>query len=164
MVLFFASQCLHEFVSKDPYKEIKERENQVALQQLTKRLAFVDALSPKDRVRELVNGVLAGNMFDWGAKDVADMMIKGELNFQSAGEKINRPGLIDNYEEFESRIIEGVPYNKAFIFLDNSGADTILGVIPFARELLKALARFHEVKILREFQSILLSFFFFSSG
>jgi len=75
-------------------------------------------------------------MFDWGAKDSMELMINGEINFDNAYEKITRPGLKDTYELFEKKILSGQNYKKAFVFLDNSGADTILGVLPFARELL----------------------------
>jgi len=109
----------------------------MAMTLLPERLRVVDSLPPRERIKEIIDGVLAGNMFDWGSKDVMEMLIKGELNFNSAGAKINRPGLIDNYNELELHLTEGTPYNKTFIFLDNSGADTILGVIPFARELLR---------------------------
>jgi damage-control phosphatase, subfamily II, stand-alone protein len=50
-----------------------------------------------------------------------------------------RPWAIDKCDEFLARI--GEPgkggYKKAIIFTDNAGADVVLGIIPFARELLK---------------------------
>jgi len=135
-LLNLKEQCLHEYVSLDPYKQIKEKENAIALEHLPLRLKKLDTLSPEQRLRDIIDGILAGNMFDWGAKDVMDMLIKGELDFENAGLKIVRPGLKDNYNEFEQRFLKQTPYSRCFIFLDNSGADTILGVIPFARELL----------------------------
>ncbi|PIO55022.1 hypothetical protein TELCIR_23600, partial [Teladorsagia circumcincta] len=51
-----------------------------------------------------------------------------------------RPWLIDSYDEFQSSL-KLKPYNCAAIFVDNSGADFILGVIPFARELLRRGSR-----------------------
>jgi len=150
----------------DPYELIKNKENQLALDHLPQRLKKLDLLSEKEKLKDIINGVLAGkfifffffffkkkkpqninqnqneikiigNMFDWGAKDVMELMLRGELDFENAGQKIHRPGLKDNYSDFEKRFLEGSPYKKTFIFVDNSGADTILGVLPFARELLK---------------------------
>lgn len=34
-------------------------------------------------------------------------------------------------------MMEGSPYKKVTMFVDNSGADIILGVLPFVRELLR---------------------------
>ena len=45
-----------------------------------------------------------------------------------------RPWLADSYDEFERKFFDQ-PYRCAVVFVDNSGADFILGVIPFAREL-----------------------------
>ena len=49
-----------------------------------------------------------------------------------------RPWLHDNLDEWISRISVGPKYKCVAIFCDNSGADIILGILPFARELLKA--------------------------
>jgi len=46
-----------------------------------------------------------------------------------------RPWFIDHVEEWLVRLREG-PHRCAAIFVDNSGLDVILGVLPFARELL----------------------------
>ena len=34
-----------------------------------------------------------------------------------------------------ARLASGPPYRKALIFVDNAGADVVLGVLPLAREL-----------------------------
>lgn len=46
-----------------------------------------------------------------------------------------RPWFIDHVEDWLVRLEEG-PHRCAAIFVDNSGMDVILGVLPFARELL----------------------------
>ena len=40
------------------------------------------------RWTELVRGVLAGNIFDWGAKAVADMLETGAIDFDVALSKL----------------------------------------------------------------------------
>ena len=47
-----------------------------------------------------------------------------------------RPWLFDEYDAWRERI-KGPPFKCAAIFCDNSGIDIILGIIPFACELLK---------------------------
>lgn len=50
---------------------------------------------------------------------------------------LERPWLEDSYDQFEQRYMSQ-RYRCAVIFVDNSGCDCILGVIPFARELARA--------------------------
>uniref|UniRef100_A0A7N6F8X5 4'-phosphopantetheine phosphatase n=1 Tax=Anabas testudineus TaxID=64144 RepID=A0A7N6F8X5_ANATE len=86
--------CLNEFNFPDPYSKIKQRENDIALKYYQKAVKSMEKLSWEERQFALVRGVLAGNVFDWGAKACA------------------------------------------LFFVDNSGVDIILGVMPFVRELL----------------------------
>lgn len=55
--------------------QIKERENDVALKYYQKTVASLDQLSFEDRQFALVRGVLAGNVFDWGAKAVSECVL-----------------------------------------------------------------------------------------
>ncbi|VDM55118.1 unnamed protein product [Angiostrongylus costaricensis] len=92
----------------------KTMENAAAVGQLPSLLKSIDEIvSDPQRLFRVTRGLLAGNVFDW-----------------------DRPWLIDAYDEFKSSL-ESKTYNCAAIFVDNSGADFILGVIPFARELLR---------------------------
>ena len=47
-----------------------------------------------------------------------------------------RPWLCDDFDDWLQRL-KGPPHRCAFIFVDNSGIDIILGIFPFARLLLK---------------------------
>ena len=52
-----------------------------------------------------------------------------------------RPWLVDDLDEWRSRLTGGdevkkVPHKCAAIFIDNSGVDVVLGVIPFVQFLL----------------------------
>lgn len=49
---------------------------------------------------------------------------------------LERPWLHDDLDAWIKRQ-QQVPYKCAIIFLDNSGCDVVLGIIPFARELLR---------------------------
>ena len=61
----------------------------MALEQLSSRLQHLDGLDSAEASVEVLRGVLAGNVFDWGAKEVVDLMTEG-LNFDQATSKLQR--------------------------------------------------------------------------
>jgi type II pantothenate kinase len=63
-------------------------ENDKALGLLGKRLQYLDSLEWFLRQETLVTSVLAGNMFDWGAREVADLMENTDFGFREACSKI----------------------------------------------------------------------------
>lgn len=52
------------------------------------RIIVLDNLDGVEKLRALILGVLSGNMFDWGAKDVATLMETTDFGFKEAQEKI----------------------------------------------------------------------------
>ncbi|XP_023931530.1 pantothenate kinase 4 isoform X2 [Lingula anatina] len=127
---------LKESSFSDPYIQQKQFENEQALKHLEDHLKFLDSLSWQAKQLALVEGLLAGNVFDWGAKEVVNIMEEGQFGFTEARARLQaRPWLVDNYEQWLERL-KGPVHNCAVIFCDNSGIDIILGVFPFARELL----------------------------
>jgi len=130
--------CLEEFHFVDPYSQQKQQENEQALRLLPDRLAYLDALPPDQFWLELSTGLLAGNVFDWGAKEVAALLeAHKQFGFTEAVNKLQkRPWLVDNFDAWLQRLSTGPPHSCAVIFVDNSGIDIILGVFPFARALL----------------------------
>ncbi|KAE9413590.1 hypothetical protein Angca_007048, partial [Angiostrongylus cantonensis] len=138
-LLDLREQLLNEQDFDDSYLNQKAMENAAAVSQLPSLLKSIDeVVSDPQRLFLVTRGLLAGNVFDWGAQKVIEMMESKEgLSFSLAISSIpDRPWLIDAYDEFKSSL-ESKTYNCAAIFVDNSGADFILGVIPFARELLR---------------------------
>ncbi|KAA8593551.1 hypothetical protein FQN60_009667 [Etheostoma spectabile] len=129
--------CLNEFNFPDPYSKIKQRENDMALKYYQKAVKCLDELSWEERQYALVRGVLAGNVFDWGAKAVSDVLESDpEFGFEQAKRQLEeRPWLVDSYDQWFERL-KGPPHKCAMFFVDNSGVDIILGVMPFVRELL----------------------------
>ncbi|XP_071085825.1 4'-phosphopantetheine phosphatase-like isoform X2 [Haliotis cracherodii] len=107
-----SSQFLSELDFTDPFSQQKQFENEQALKSLDGHLNHLDTLSWDDRQMALAKGLLAGNVFDWGAMEVRKIMETQEFGFADAQDKLQA------------------------IFCDNSGADIILGVIPLTRELL----------------------------
>ncbi|KAJ7998611.1 hypothetical protein DPEC_G00206690 [Dallia pectoralis] len=129
--------CLNEFNFPDPYSKIKQRENDVALKYFQKAVKSLEELSWEQRQFALVRGLLAGNVFDWGAKAVSDVLESDpEFGFEQAKRQLEeRPWLVDAYDKWLERL-KGPPHRCALFFVDNSGIDIILGVFPFIRELL----------------------------
>ncbi|XP_051932922.1 4'-phosphopantetheine phosphatase isoform X1 [Hippocampus zosterae] len=129
--------CLNEFNFPDPYSKIKQKENDSALKYYQKAVRSLEELSWEQRQFALVRGVLAGNVFDWGAKAVSDVLDSDpEFGFEEAKRQLEeRPWLVDSYDQWLQRL-KGRPHKCALFFVDNSGVDIILGVMPFVRELL----------------------------
>jgi type II pantothenate kinase len=69
-------------------------ENDKALGLLGKRLQYLDSLEWFPRQETLVTSVLAGNMFDWGAREVADLMENTDFGFNEASSKIQGTSLM----------------------------------------------------------------------
>ncbi|ELR61337.1 Pantothenate kinase 4, partial [Bos mutus] len=129
--------CLNEFNFPDPYSKVKQKDNGVALKCFQRVVSALDALDWEERQLALVKGLLAGNVFDWGAKAVSDVLESDpQFGFEEAKKKLQeRPWLVDSYSKWLQRL-KGPPHKCALIFADNSGVDVILGVFPFVRELL----------------------------
>ena len=93
----------------DPYITLKKRENEHFLGQLSDRFAIVDSLKDFDDAMEnVVRGLLAGNVFDWGAKAVTDILDNHAENiipFEKAQSKLQaRPWLVDDLAEFVASV------------------------------------------------------------
>uniref|UniRef100_A0A8C7RXN1 4'-phosphopantetheine phosphatase n=1 Tax=Oncorhynchus mykiss TaxID=8022 RepID=A0A8C7RXN1_ONCMY len=77
--------CLNEFNFPDPYSKIKQGENDMALKYFQKAVKSLGELSWEQRQFALVRGLLAGNVFDWGAKAVSDVLESDpEFGFEHA--------------------------------------------------------------------------------
>lgn len=124
---------------QDPWLDQKKSENEAALDLFHKRIQEIDDIQEtQEKWIELVRGVLAGNMFDWGAQAVTNI-IQNDKTFglPAALERIQkRPWLMDDLDAWLQRL-ESEPHKCAAIFADNCGVDVVLGILPFARELLK---------------------------
>ena len=62
----------------DPRSD-KERENLAALEVFEDLLKEVDALPPELRLLALIQGSLAANIFDWGARACVDLYHQGTI-------------------------------------------------------------------------------------
>ena len=145
-------------------------------------LAEMDSLPPRARLLSLVQGILAANIFDWGARACVELYTSGTILdiYRDARRKLaNRPWRVDDFDAFCERVYGPAgadgeqqqqqqqngaqhqgqqhgggeqgggdreeeddeppppPFRRVMIFVDNAGADVVLGMLPFARELLR---------------------------
>ncbi|KAI3438596.1 hypothetical protein D9Q98_001020 [Chlorella vulgaris] len=145
-------QCLREFGFADIYRKDKERENSSALEVLADLLLELDELPPPQRLLALLQGVLAANIFDWGSASCVDLYQNAtilEMYAEARTKLSQRPWRVDDFDEFaevwfsksdldsdgHGTVVS--PYQRVMIFVDNAGADVVLGILPFCRELLR---------------------------
>ncbi|KAK8568377.1 hypothetical protein V6N13_106302 [Hibiscus sabdariffa] len=112
-------QVLRELGFRDAFKKIKDEENAKAIYLFPDVVRLNDDIEDGEkRLENLVRGIFAGNLFDLGAAQLAEVFSRDGMPFLASCQNL-------------------VPRPWAVIFVDNSGADVILGILPFARELLK---------------------------
>ena len=123
----------------DCFRTVKAEENAKALVHLPALLAELDAMSPGDRLQAVVEGVFAGNIFDLGASHTAAMFGTGGLDFHATRQRLqSRPWTVDCFDALAERWKDPARAHKlAVMFVDNSGADIVLGMLPLARELVR---------------------------
>ncbi|CAG5127707.1 unnamed protein product [Candidula unifasciata] len=132
-----STHFLQECLFTDIFSQQKQMENEQALKQLEGRLKMLDSLPDKEKHMQLILGILAGNVFDWGAKAVTDILESQEFTLEDAQMKLqSRPWLYDDFDSWLDRVSQPKPFKCAVIFCDNSGVDIILGIFPFTRQLL----------------------------
>jgi type II pantothenate kinase len=85
----------------------------------------------------LFRASLAGNKFDLGAKATTDEHAAGGIDFFKTFNQLPlRPWFVDHLDAIASRLTpKRCPYKKAMFFVDNAGADVVLGAMPIARYL-----------------------------
>ncbi|KAL3342892.1 hypothetical protein AABB24_026766 [Solanum stoloniferum] len=143
-LLELREECLREFHFFDAYRTIKQRENEASLAVLPDLLMELDSLTEDMRLLTLIEGVLAANIFDWGSRACVDLYHKGTIIeiYRMSRKKMQRPWRVDDFDAFKERMLgsgdrKPLPHKRALLFVDNSGADIVLGMLPLARELLR---------------------------
>ena len=140
MVFEMREEMLRSCGFRDAFRGVKEAENEAALQVLPDLLAELDALAGEEQPLALVEGMLAGNIFDWGSRACVELYQNGTILeiYRNARSNLSRPWGIDHFDTLQARLLDpGRPfYTRALLFCDNSGADVVLGMLPLARYLL----------------------------
>jgi type II pantothenate kinase len=118
----------------DPFVDLKNRENERMLPLLPEVCREIDALVGEDRLRAVVEGVFAGNIFDMGSEVTAKQFLGKSVDFFATRGKIcPRPWLVDDFNLLVERLVLGEPHRKAVFFIDNAGSDFLLGALPMMR-------------------------------
>lgn len=109
-MLEISDSCLRLNGFTDPWMEEKRTENAASLRQLEARLAELDQFDAQERWIQLFKGIFAGNIFDWGALAVAQILeCDKDFGFKDAMKRIQpRPWMIDGFDAWMKRIEVGV--------------------------------------------------------
>lgn len=121
----------------DPYRQLKLHENQTAAALYPARVAELDQLSGQPLALQLIQGTLAGNRFDMGCTaGINDYQKQGAHFHQAISALPPRPWHIDEFDAFLPffNSLANQP-RKILFFVDNAGADFVLGCLPFIRAL-----------------------------
>lgn len=108
-LLEISDSCLRINGFVDPWLNEKLVENNASLGQFRDRLDDIDRLTGKEKWLEIIRGVFAGNIFDWGALEVAKIL-ENDLSYgmESALKQIQpRPWLIDSMDAWLERVEVG---------------------------------------------------------
>ncbi|KAJ6759997.1 hypothetical protein OIU79_024956 [Salix purpurea] len=129
---------LRELGFIDIFKRVKDEENAKAISLFKDVVQLNDAIKDDSkRLENLVRGIFAGNIFDLGSAELAEVFSKDGMSFLASCQNlVPRPWVIDDLDAFKVKWSKK-SWKKVVIFVDNSGADIILGILPFARELLR---------------------------
>jgi len=132
----FRQATLNEYGFFDPYSSIKQKENELAARIYPDLIAQIDATELPERWELLLKGVLAGNMFDLGAPDTIEMYQQGKADFFSSLKQLpSRPWFVDDADAWLKRVLSPGHWRQGLFFVDNAGADIVLGVMPLVREM-----------------------------
>ncbi|CAI0471301.1 unnamed protein product [Linum tenue] len=140
-------QILRELGFRDIFKKVKDEENAKAISLFKEVIRLNDSFEegPK-RLENLARGIFAGNIFDLGSAQLAEVFSRDGMSFLASCQNlVPRPWVVDDLDSFKVRWSKKSWkkasfrsfFLQAIIFVDNSGADIILGILPFARELLR---------------------------
>ncbi|EOX98924.1 hypothetical protein QUC31_014896 [Theobroma cacao] len=131
-------QVLRELGFRDIFKKVKDEENAKAISLFPEVVCLNDNIEDGGkRLENLVRGIFAGNIFDLGSAQLAEVFSRDGMSFLASCQNlVPRPWVIDDLDTFKAKWGKK-SWKKAVIFVDNSGADIILGILSFARELLR---------------------------
>lgn len=123
----------------DPFAALKARETQAAIAMFADVVRALDAMPDAARLEAIARGIFAGNEFDLGCTATTERYHAGGHDFADAMSRLPpRPWPEDDFDMWQTRLSGGGPaYRRVLFFVDNAGADAILGCVPLARELVR---------------------------
>ena len=91
----------------------KQQENEAALKQLSEHLDALDKLEDERLHLALVKGLLAGNVFDWGAQEIRKLLETGNFSFNNAQDKLQ--GQMNTVGFFSPQNCKGVIFSLQIV-------------------------------------------------
>lgn len=121
----------------DAYEKVKRCEDNASVRLFPQVVAELDAHAMPERIEALIRGVFAGNIFDMGTAATVQHYQKHGMDFFGTRRTLpRRPWLSDTFDLLSARFADGLsPYKQVLFFVDNAGADLVLGCIPLARQM-----------------------------
>jgi uncharacterized protein with ATP-grasp and redox domains len=136
------SDLLQRYGFDDPYRGVKARENEVALELLPDLLHEIDGAPSEKLIEKLAFGLMAGNLFDLGALAAIERYQAEASEFRQLRDaQPVRPWFIDGVDAWRRRWSDGSAYEHVAFFVDNAGSDICLGCFPFIRWMLQKGSR-----------------------
>jgi type II pantothenate kinase len=134
---FMREDILHEVGIHDPYRKVKVDGTDKARMIYPHVVRELHALPDDEKWVHLIKSSFAGNYFDLGSHATMHLSGDPESFLEGVDQMKDRPWLVDDFDALEAALLDAPPakWGKAVIFIDNAGADFVLGVMPLAREL-----------------------------
>jgi len=131
------ARVLHEHGLRDPFGQIKQRENTSAVELYGEVVNRLHSREGRAKWLALIESVFAGNIFDLGSASTMHLAAEPTDFFSAIQELRPRPWRIDDFDRLADDLPDSPPtdWSKAVVFVDNAGSDFILGVMPLVREL-----------------------------
>jgi len=141
VTIFYLDRLTRRILTKcglqDPFLKIKHEENVKACAHYPRLTKAHDKLHLESQIRVLTEGILAGNVFDLGAKATLHRYSKESPDFYYTLDGLPaHPWLVDDYEEWKEFLLSPrQPLRRVLFFVDNAGPDFVLGCLPLVRIL-----------------------------
>ncbi|URE41793.1 AT hook motif domain containing protein [Musa troglodytarum] len=96
---------LRELGFRDIFKKVKDEENAKAISLFEGVVRLNDAIEDDSkRVENLIRGILAGNIFDLGSAQLAEVFAKDGMSFLASCQNlVSRPWVIDDLDDFKMK-------------------------------------------------------------
>jgi type II pantothenate kinase len=132
----YREEMLVRYGFHDPFADVKRREDDAAVPLFPRVVEELAGHEGPELIEMLIRGVFAGNIFDLGSLATIEVYNRDGLDFFATREsRTHRPWLYDDLDALTARLLRGDPYHEVLFFIDNTGADLVLGCLPLARQL-----------------------------
>lgn len=122
----------------DPYKQLKQADNERALALLRESPGTIPKdISEDQRLRWIVSLVMAGNLLDMGSAEARRLHKDAKVSvFERTAEVAEKEWFRDELKGLEARLRGGPRGGGSIVIcIDNAGAEIVLGVTTFVRHL-----------------------------